>query len=431
MFNELYQGNHLVQKPAGVSDFLPEQVKLYRSLEDQALSIFNAWGYEEVFVPTLEYPEMFAIDKGKFFEREMFKLSDETGRPMVIRPDFTPSIARLVATYYAQKPTPIRLCYSGKIYRSRLTSSSTAQGKEFYQMGAELIGGGVPDGDAEIAAIAAETMAAFGINDFVICMGDLAFIDRFLKELEIPESQVQNIKETLNQGNLVKFYQLIDGLALNDKNRRILKRLPRFRGKREDLSDLRETLTSLQVDDILTKMDNIYQVLEGYGLSDKVTFDLSLVRNLDYYTGFVFEGYASGIGYPLCGGGRYDNLMNYYGMNLSATGFGFSLDNILKLVSRKKQPAVETPTRYLVTYEHGYRKEALLRARKLRQKGYQVIMALASSTLHDALKYARKQYAGRLDYMTREGLKSYLVEEETGKSVRESEVAQDDQPGDA
>lgn len=425
MFNKIRQGNQLLQKPAGVSEFLPGQVKLYRDLEEKALKIFYRWGYEEVFVPSLEYPEMFTLEKGKFFEREMFKLSDETGRPMVLRPDFTPSIARLVSTYYTQHPTPIRLCYNGKIYRSRLTSSSTARGKEFYQMGAELIGDGVPDGDAEIAAMAAEILAEFGLEDFVISMGDLSFLDRFLSELGLSQETVQRIKETLNEGNLVNFYQVIDGLSLNESSRSLLKRLPRFRGQKADLPALREKLAALNVDDILERIDNIYQVLAGYGLEDKIVFDLSLVRNLDYYTGFVFEGYATGIGYPLCGGGRYDYLMQHYDMDLSATGFGFSMDYILKLIS--DEDLVQSTSKIMVTFENASRAKALQRANDLRQKGYQVIMGLTGVTPEEALKESERQKADFLEHITSQEIQSYQLHEAATFSEKDSEVFNDDQ----
>ncbi|WP_158212357.1 ATP phosphoribosyltransferase regulatory subunit [Natranaerobius trueperi] len=385
--------NELLQKPTGVDDLLPDNVKKYKVLKKQIIETFKLWGYEEVSVPTLEYPELFRESKGKSVEREMFQFSDNTGRPIVLRPDFTPSIARLIATYFNKKPRPIRLCYSGKVYK---LGHSMSQEKELNQIGVELVGDGAALGDAEIVAMAVETLKNLGIEDFVICIGNMNFIDSFLSEIGLSNKESKLVKETLNENDLVKYYSLTKQFDISEKARDLLHHLPKFRGKKEALVEVKQKLQSFKAVSLLEELEVIFVILEGYNLQDKVTFDLSLVRKFDYYTGFIIEGYSKSIGFPLCGGGRYDNLMSSYGKDLSATGFAFSFDTLMKLMPEKF--IEKSPTKVFLSSDKKSLTKALANVRDLREEGYQVIVDLEGISKEDALERAKEHSTDELYY---------------------------------
>ncbi len=396
LFKPDNQNHNLLQTPTGVGDTLPERLEKYRSLESQVMNTFKLWSYDEVAVPFIEYPDMFSVHKGKTIERQMFQFNDETGRPVVLRPDFTPSVARLVAKYYNQHPLPLRLCYSGKVFRSG-HDSMTAE-KELYQVGVELVGGEAPYGDAELVAMAAETLENIGIDDFVICIGNLQFVNKLLESLEVNGELGHQIMEALNENNLVKYYQIVKGMETSEEKRELLKDLTKFRGGKENVQMVREMTNLPQVEDILAELETIFDILEGYDLQDRVTFDLSLVRRRDYYTGFIMEGYSSKLGFPLCGGGRYDNLMINYGMDLPATGFAFSFDSLAKLVPEKMLPT-RTP-KVCISYEWEVKDSALAKAAELRKNGKRVFVQLAENDRKTGKEQGKQQGVDEFYYIS-------------------------------
>ncbi|ACB85569.1 ATP phosphoribosyltransferase regulatory subunit [Natranaerobius thermophilus] len=388
----------LLQKPSGVNDNLPNRVEKFRLLENKILETFKLWGYDEVSVPYIEYSNIFSVNKENLLEQQMFQFNDETGRLVVLRPDFTPSIARLVATYYKNHPLPLRLCYSGKIFRAN--NGNSINEKEQTQVGVELIGGEAPGGDAELVAMAAETFQKMEIKNFVICIGNLKFINNLLDCLKVDQSSQSMLIEALNENNLVQYQGIIDSLELESDSKDILKKLPKFRGNKENLNYVREVAGFKPVMNILDELENIFKTLESYGLQDKVTFDLSLVRKLDYYTGFIMEGYAEKVGFPLCGGGRYDKLMDKYGMSLPATGFAFSFDSLIDLVKVKG----DALSKLHFGYTQGKRDQALEHVKDYRQRGYRVSLELNSQELEVSRRKAKEQGADQFYYIGNHGM---------------------------
>lgn len=383
------------EKPLGMRDILPESLAKQRHLERALRTCIERWGYEEISTPSLEYYDTVGAASATLTDR-MFRLLDKQGHTVVLRPDMTTPIARVVSSLYKDVPLPIRLYYQANVFRAQ--EKEAGRNAEFFQTGIELIGDASDDADAEAIALAVFCLRAAGVETFRIAIGHVDFVDGLLEEAVEDEALRSDFRQCLYDRDFVGFRQLLAEPAIRPEAKRRLEALLRLRGGKGKIAEARELTVNGKARRAVDTVASLWEALEAYGVTDDLLLDFNLISNMNYYTGVVFEGYAADLGSPLLGGGRYDRLLAQFGRPAPATGFAIKMDRLLQVT-----PVLDrhSPSRVLLCYTEKRRTEALARAQQLREDGAVVVTRLVNSKA-EALA-SREHTHGEMICLTEQG----------------------------
>jgi ATP phosphoribosyltransferase regulatory subunit len=349
------------EKPIGVKDYLPDAVARLRQIERNVLACMQQWGYQEIMTPTLEFYDTVGAASSTS-DSKLFKLLDKRGTTMVLRSDVTAPIARVVSSLLKEQPLPLRLSYHSNVFRA--LDEEASKETEFFQTGIELVGEQSSDADAEIVALAIESLRAAGVQAFKMAIGHVGFLNGLFEETlpDLPDVQMQ-LKALLLARDYVGFREAVGKLQLTEEARTELEGILRLRGGKEVLVQARELSGDAAAKAAIDHLNEVIQVLDEYGLASEVMIDLTMIGDFSYYTGMIFEGYAANMGFPVCSGGRYDNLLGQFGRPAPATGFALKTNRILESVAGE---ALAQPERVVLTYTAETRKAVLQQAQHLR-----------------------------------------------------------------
>jgi len=355
--------DYIFQKPAGVKDFLPPLVRKKRQIERAIYDVFEKWGYEEIIAPSFEYLETFLSSNSPGFSEKIFKFFDRQGRVLALRSDVTTSIARMVATYYGEHRLPLRFCYVSNVFRFQEPRKGRDQ--EFFQVGGELIGIKGIQADTEIILLASDILKRIGISDFIVNIGHIKFLEGLLDEMDADPEKKQRIAHSIWGKNFVLLEELIEDIPIKPDIKQVLLSLSSFYGGPEILEELRKIPLNEKCHTALSELMTLSGMLKGFN-DVRLTFDPGLARGLDYYTGIVFEIYSPGSGFPLGGGGRYDNLMDKFNASRPATGFALTEEALLSILEKDMSDSYEPD---YIFYDGESLKQALKKAKELRENG--------------------------------------------------------------
>lgn len=358
------------EKPLGMRDILPPSLAKLRHLEASLRQEIKQWGYDEIATPTLEYYDTVGQASVTTSDR-MFKLLDKQGHTLVLRPDMTAPIARVVASLYREVPVPIRLFYQANVFRAQ--EQEAGRNAEFYQTGVELIGDQEVESDAEVIALAVACLQAAGVQDFKIAVGHVDFINGLLEEIVPDKSYHLQFRQFLYERDYVGYRQLVGKTSLRQEDKQRLLKLLSLRGGQAKIEAARQLTINGKAHKAVEAIASLWEALEAYGVTDHVLLDFNLIMDLDYYTGIVFEGYAADLGSPLVSGGSYDHLLKRFGREATATGFAVKMDRLMQ-VTQDRQAQGEP--RLLIGYTADQRVAALREAQRQRQQGRVVITKL-------------------------------------------------------
>ncbi len=377
--------------PTGVKDFLPIKASKLEYLQSSLRRIFNRWGFRLVAPSPLEDLAVLELGLGEDLREKTFRFDDrQSGRLVAFPPDITPQVARIAATRMQEMPLPFRLCYSGRVLRH--TEQRLGKDREIYQSGVELIGLENPEADAEMIAMAIEGLQAVGAQDFTIDIGQVEFLRGILSNLEVPVLQAQAVRTAIASKDLSNLQKLVKTLPVEDRQREELLALPRLFGGKDTLERAAKVVTN----DISRRaLDNLHQVLEildSYGVEEHLTIDLGEIRGFDYHTGLIFQGFLSGFGQAVCSGGRYDGLTARYGFPAPATGFSFSLLNLLFALDKNLESQVDYGSDILLFSAGSDKAPAHRLATVLRKQGYSVARDIITRDRQASLTYARRMH---------------------------------------
>lgn len=359
------------EKPAGVRDYLPHAAEKLRAIERSVLDCMGAWGYRQIMTPTMEYYETVGVASSTS-DQKLFKLLNNRGTTMVLRSDLTAPIARVVASLLKEEPLPLRLSYHANVFRAM--EEEAGREAEFFQTGVELVGDDSAEADAEVVALAIESLKAAGVQSFKIALGHVGFLNGLLEEAIPGEGQEDTragLKEVLLQRDFVGYREMLTGLTVSELQKEELEGILRLRGGKEICSQAIELSGNPEAKHAAEHLCAVWDALEDYGAAEHVMIDLTMIGDFSYYTGMTFEGYAAELGFPVCSGGRYDNLLQQFGRPAPATGFALKTNRILDGVNGIKQERV-LPV--LLQYDQSRRKEAFAEAAHLRSQGQSVIL---------------------------------------------------------
>jgi len=374
--------DYIPQVPYGTKDILPQDAARKRQVENDLARLFLTWGYQEVITPTFEYHETLIAGAPEESGDASFRFFDRNGRMLALRPDMTTPIARVAVMRMKQNPLPLRLFYLANVFRQE--ESQAGRQCEFYQAGVELLGAGGVAADAEVVALAVESLLATGLTDFQVCLGQVDFIGGIMAEAGLDAQTGQTVKRLLLERNMVGLGELLVGCQIDPEIKHLLQQLPMLHGKAEMLQTVRGRLKNKISQAAIDNLAEIYGLLQNYGVDHYVTFDLGIIRDFDYYTGMVFEAYTSGLGYPICGGGRYDRMAGAFGREQPATGFALGIERVLMALERQGIEVAPLPQSIYVGWAADKLAAAIETARQLRGASEQVELALQSQTRQEA-----------------------------------------------
>lgn len=357
------------EKPAGVRDYLPFAVDKLRAIESRVLDCMSGWGYRQIMTPTMEYYDTVGVASSTS-DQKLFKLLNNRGTTMVLRSDMTAPIARVVASLLKEEPLPLRLSYHANVFRA--IEEEAGREAEFFQTGVELVGDDSPDADAEVVALAVASLQAAGVTSFKIALGHVGFLNGLLEDA-VPGRE--DIREALKAGLLhrdfVGYRETLAELSLSPQQREELEGILRLRGGKEICGQALELSHNPVARASVQHLSKVWDALEDFGVAEHVMIDLTMIGDFSYYTGMTFEGYAAELGFPVCSGGRYDNLLQQFGRPAPATGFSLKTNRILDGVNGI-QAERELPV--VLQYDAPNRERAFAEAERLRAAGRSVLM---------------------------------------------------------
>jgi len=371
----------------GTRDVLPPESTRLLDVQAKILERFRMHGFREVITPSLEYSEV--LEEPKLRDAS-FKLFDPDNQMLLLRPEMTTPIARLVAQRLRNSPPPHKISYSLPVYRR--TGVGRGQSAEFHQAGVEVVGSTSPGEDAGTIALLVDALESVGLRDFVVVLGQTAFYEGYLRRAA--PQVASELLAALAAKDLVRVDELSSNLPAG------VREIPRLVGPAADGSFLERASRYAEEGEAVGALENLREILahlDACGCLGSVMLDLGLIGRHNYYTGAVYEVYASGLGFTVANGGRYDNLLRRFGESLPATGFAISLERLLSVL-----PAGElAPLLVLV----GDTAEDSRIAADLRSSGVPVLHLAEDLTPEAAFGYARSVDASWVGYPVPDGLK--------------------------
>lgn len=359
----------MFEKPSGVRDYLPDAVTKLRYIERQSLQCMSRWGYEQIVTPSMEFYDTVGTASATL-DHKLFKLLNQRGTAMVLRSDMTAPIARVAASLMQDVPLPIRLSYHANVFRSM--EEDSGREAEFYQTGAELIGDASPEADAEVIALSISCLKDSGVKQFKVAIGHHGFLHGLLSQFLSQQNDLQQqLKQYLVMRDVVGYRELVQTLPIEEWKKERLNLILRLRGGIAVVEEARQIVQEDTVLASLSHLEQLWEVLEAYGVAEMCMLDLSMVGDFSYYTGTIFEGYAADQGFPVMSGGRYDNLLTQFGRPAPATGFALKTTRLMDALKRSEIDPVRLPI--LIQYDEMRRAEAFQEAMRRREQGDRVV----------------------------------------------------------
>ena len=384
--------NYDLITPEGTKDLLFGECTIRRNIENTLLELFKKRGYSEMITPGLEFFDVFNLNSQYFPQENLYKLTDNKGRLLVMRPDSTMPIARVVATRLREADLPLKLCYNQTVYRTE--PALKGRSDEIVQTGIELIGSQQKMADLEVISTAVDSLKAFGM-EFSIELGHIGVFKELVSRLEATDKEKEKIRKLIENKNFPALNDFLDTFGKSPVTN-ALKKLPALFGGEEVFEKAEELMADDKITELLDELRDIYSdISEICGNDGTITVDLGLVNKTDYYTGLIIKGYLQGHGEEVISGGRYDKLISEFGYDVPAIGFAVNVNGIEKVIIKNGVFPANQQIDAIVYAEEGFEVAALKAAQELREQGLVVENALFDD-LESVREYAIERKITRI-----------------------------------
>lgn len=395
----------LLHTPEGVRDVYGKECARKLTIENKINNIFNLYGFHNVQTPTFEFFDIFNKERGSVPSKNLYKFFDREGNTLVLRPDLTPSIARIAAKNYMDVNVPIKLCYNANTY----INNSELQGKlkEITQLGCELIGDDSVEADAEMVALVVNSLKSSGFDKFLVEIGQVDFYKGLLEECGFEDDVEEELRVRIENKNFFGVEELLDSKDITSNVKDTFLKLPSLFGSSDVLDKAKELATNEKSLKAIEKLEEVYSILVDYGVADYISFDLGMLSNFNYYTGIIFKAYTYGTGDAIVAGGRYDKLLSQFGKDSAAIGFAVYMDQLLMAMSSQKMEGDTDYAYEVLIYDTELRKTALQLATGLREKGIktELIPKKENISIDEYVEFKKEDGAVNVTYVSKDGVK--------------------------
>lgn len=387
---EVAAPTEVLQSVAGARDFYPEQFRTQQWLFNKWKTTSESFGYEQYDAPILERTSLYTRKGGDDIINEMYAFTDKDGTSVCLRPEMTPSVARMVIQIYNSTVTPIRLFSLPQCWR--FETITKGRKREHYQWNADVFGGEKIYSEFETLSMAIDFFKSVGLtsSDIVVRISNRMIIQTLLIDMEIDlekHEMLFNIIDKIKKISTEELFSMFnEKIGLNKEQiDRIIKLI--------SISNIEEIAAHV-VDESVDDTRKLFELLRANDLQDWVELDLTTVRGLSYYTGVVFEGFSksTSIKRSVFGGGRYDDLLTKYGYptRVPVVGYGFGDVVIIEVLKELGlMPKLSRSVDYcVISYDHELYADSCKVASKLRQKGHNVVSYMKCGRLKNAFDYA-------------------------------------------
>lgn len=379
----------------GMRDFLPKDAERMRHVEQISRELAQLYGYGEVITPVVESYDLLAAKTGEEIRERMYAFEDFGGRKVALRPEFTASVARLMATKMRNKPKPLRLFSVGSLYR--YDEPQFGRFREFWQANYELFGSDKPEADAEILMLTNDLLVRLGLRNFYFKIGHMGILRGILVKEGLGEDQQNSIMQLLDKKRWEEALVIARSAGVSQNCLTTLKKIFEIRGK-DVFGVLKRAEEGVQdYEKAVAAVKNLWEILEvvgGSGVELEVMVEAGFARGLEYYTGIVFEPYVSEIEMALSGGGRYDKLIELFGgESIPAVGVAQGIDRIVLAMKKQRVPPRIAGERMVVvvSIEKESRAKAMELSSMLRNAGLAVEVEVMGRSISKALSDADRR----------------------------------------
>ena len=378
--------------PAGMATVLPAAAQRVRQIESTLLQELLCWGYQEIILPSFEYLDVLSAGLEPHVLEKCYKFVDrDAGRMLVLRPDVTAQIARIVAMGMLGSTLPIRVCYRTTVFRDE--PHHAGREREIFQVGAELIGKDSISIDAEIIIMMIQSLKRLGLQSFQVSLGHVGFLKALLEESGMSAQGRSVVEEAASGKDLPRLETVLKQERVPAKIARVLREVPNLYGRDEVLARGRVLAgRNAGARVALDRLEGLYQLLKAADLHSYVLLDLGEFRGFDYYDGVVFDVFAEGLGFELGGGGRYNHLIGKFGRNLPSTGFAFDVGRLFQVLEQTQQHLQGRPPDCLLLAVEARTKQLFSTAWALRQVGLTVIQETFTTADRDVWRLAEEKH---------------------------------------
>ncbi len=397
----------------GTRDFYPPDMARRNWIIDGWKKVAVRNGFEEYDGPIFEYLKMFQIKSGDEIVEQLFSFKDRGGRDLALRPEITPTLARMVNQQINSLPKPIKWFSVPRLFRAERPQKGRL--REFFQWNIDIIGVDDVLADAEVIFTTVDYLRSIGLKhrDVRVKISSRKLLASSLKNIGIPETQLDSLYPLLDKYSKIPSDTFEKMLVDQVSDERMAKQIMDFMGT-TTLSGVPEIIgTNAEVEDAVQELARLKELLEQMGVWQYCDFYPSIVRGLAYYTGVVFEvhEFAQELR-AICGGGRYDNLLNDFGgPQMPATGMGMG-DCVLGILLDERglfKPEQKQLDYFVAFVDEAYRQNAIKLTMKLRSAGLAANFSYKAAKLSRQLKQASEQNARKCIIIGEEFKNNQLV----------------------
>ena len=408
----------------GTRDFYPEDMRLRNWLFDHFTNASLLHGFEEYDAPVLEYEELYTRKQGEEITQQLYNFQDKGNRKVALRPEMTPSLARMVMARAGGLPMPIKWFSIPQCWRYERTQRG--RGREHYQWNVDIWGTTEISADAELISVLVTFFEGIGLTakDIVIRVSSRKVLEEVLGSLGMRGdvfAQTCVIVDKMGKLSSDVIEEQLSGLGHDSE---VITTIQSVLGIK-DMNGLQEALKDESM--AVSELNFLFDAIDSYGISEWVEFDASIVRGLAYYTGAVFEAHdKAGKFRAICGGGRYDKLLSTLGgKDLPATGFGFGDMVIMELLAEKDliPELVSDIDDTVIPLNSDLRNAAVMVAASLRNSGRTVDLVLEDKKMKWVFKHVERVGAKRLVLLAPDEWSRKMVKIKDLDTGEESEIS--------
>ncbi|WP_042220462.1 ATP phosphoribosyltransferase regulatory subunit [Oceanobacillus manasiensis] len=338
------------------------------SLITQLKTRFSTYGYKQIRTSTFESYDLYTNLSGTVNKDDMVKVIDSSGKVLVMRPDVTIPITRMVVE--SEMLEELRYFYIQDVFHNTSSNGST----ERTQAGIECLGSNRPEIDAEVIMLAIHNLKELGFANFKIEIGHAGFFKSIIEPAGLSDSEMEQLQSLIQSKNIVEMVPFLKELTLSEDLRDAIQAIPMLYGSpREVMQQIPTSLLNENMRKNLNNLTSIVEILEDYEVGEHIVLNLGLINNMNYYSDVIFQGFVEQVGHPLLMGGRYNQLGDHYGVDLPAIGFAFEVDLLQQAIQQKGLlNGVSPMSQLVITYEKNKQKEAFQIAKLLREETFPV-----------------------------------------------------------